>query len=396
MTLRRRKSLGFEVRFHDVRKQADVESALGEVSALRAHALPVAGGPCYNSERQRIAEFALRQRLPSAALSLPLIQVLPWRILAVAAMLLGALPAHAQAARPYRVASLYPDTPEVEEIRDAFRAGMRDLGYVEGRNVIYETRKIDRDMREAPRAVDELIATKPDVLLANEHVALIMRAKTTTIPIVLGVALDPVRAGLAQSLRHPGTNVTGNAQMNDLLPAKHVELIKEILPGVARIGQFVDTTQSGCKLVEDATRQAASRIGATVITYNVRTRAEIEQAFVQMEKARPDVLMPCPSAILFNHRDLLFASAIRLRIPFASFGVSKVPQGVLFAYAASIPALYRRAALYVDKILKGANPGDLPIEQPTKFDLVVNLRTAKAFGLTVPASVLVRADRVIE
>jgi putative ABC transport system substrate-binding protein len=323
-------------------------------------------------------------------------KVLPWRTLVFAALLLSALPAHAQVARAYRVASVAADTPEVEEFRDAFHAGMRDLGYVEGKNVIYETRKIDRDMQGAAKAIDELIATKPDVMLANEHLAQIMRSKTTTIPIVLGVALDPVRAGLAQSLRRPGTNVTGNAQMNDLLPAKHVELIKEILPKVARIGQFVDTTQSGCKLVEEATRQAASRIGATVIAYNIKSRADIEQAFVQVEKARPDVLMPCPSLILFNHRDLLFESAIRLRIPFTSFGVSNVPQGVLFAYAASIPALYRRAALYVDKILKGANPADLPIEQPTKFDLVVNLRTAKAFGLTVPASVLLRADRVIE
>lgn len=316
-------------------------------------------------------------------------------VLAVA-LLLAALQAHAQDGKIFRVAFLESDAPGNEETRNAFRAGMRDLGYAEGRNVIYVTRNVDRELREAAKAIDELIATKPDVLVANEHVARVMRSKTTSIPIVLGVALDPIRAGLAQSLRRPGTNVTGNAQMNDLLPAKHVEVIKEILPEVARIGQFVDTTQSGCKLVEEATRQAASRIGASVVTYNVKSRADIEQAFAWMEKVRPDVLMPCPSAILFNHRDLLFASAIRLRIPFTSFVVSNVPQGVLFAYAADIPDLYRKAAVYVDKILKGAKPGDLPIEQPTKFELVVNLKTAKTLGMTIPQSVLIRANRVIE
>lgn len=313
-----------------------------------------------------------------------------------AALLLAAPFGDAQVGRVFRVASIDAVTPEGREFGEAFRAGMRELGYVEGRNIVYETRATDRDMRSLPDMVDELIASKPDVLLANEHIAQVMRSKTTSIPIVLGVALDPVKAGLALSLRRPGLNVTGSAQLNDLLAAKHVEIIREILPRAGRIGQFVDTTQSGCKVVEEATAKAARSVGAVVVSYNVENRSDIERAFSQMEKARPDVLMPCPSLVLFNHRDLLFESAARLRIPFTSFGVSNVPPGVLFAYAASIPELYRRAATYVDKILKGAKPGDLPIEQPTRFELVVNLKTASALGLKIPQSVLLRADRVIE
>ena len=311
-------------------------------------------------------------------------------------LLLGAPLADAQVGKLHRVAFLEAATPEGQEFGAAFRAGMRELGYVEGRNVVYESRPSDKDMLRASELVDELIAAKPDVMVASEHVAQIMRTRTSSIPIVLATSIDPVKTGLAKSLRKPGMNVTGNAQLNNLLPAKHVGLAREILPRLKRIGQFVDTSVSGCKVVEAATSQAARSVGVVVVPYYVENREDIERAFSQMEKMRPDVLMPCPSLVLFNHRDLLFESAKRLRIPFTSFGVTNVPSGVLFAYAASIPDLYRKAATYVDKILKGANPGDLPIEQPTKFELVVNLKSAGALGIKIPQSVLLRADRVIE
>jgi putative ABC transport system substrate-binding protein len=316
-------------------------------------------------------------------------------LLAVA-LLLAAPLASAQAGKVYRVASIDPATEEGKAGRQAFRDAMHALGYVEGRNVIYETRTPDLDFRQVPALVDELVASKPDVLVGTEAVAQIMRAKTTSIPIVLSVALDPVRAGLARNLRRPGLNVTGNAQLNDLLSPKHIELMREILPRLGRIGQLVDTTQSNCKVIEEASRTAAKRVGATLVSYNVRNRADLERAFAQMETERPDVLLPCPTDVLFNHRDLLFENVLRLRIAYSSFIVGNLPQGVLFAYAASISDLQRKAATYVDKILKGAKPGDLPIEQPTKFELVVNLKTAKALGIKVPQSVLLRADRVIE
>ena len=301
-----------------------------------------------------------------------------------------------QTGRIYRVGAVMNASPEQSAYVDTFRAAMRGLGYVEGRNLILDIRFPDRESTQVPAIVDELIAQKPDVLMGWESVAQVMRRKTTSIPIVLQGAVDPVQAGLAESLRRPGFNVTGVAQLNDELPAKHVDIMREINPRLRRIGQFVDTTASGCKRVEDSARQAASRIGATLISYNVANGDDIARAFSQMQSDRPDVLLPCPSFVLFNFRNALLEGAIRLRIPLTSFIVANVPDGVLFAYANNTHEMFRSAATYIDKILKGAKPGDLPIAQPTKFDLVVNLRTAKALGVTIPQSVLARADRVIQ
>jgi putative ABC transport system substrate-binding protein len=158
----------------------------------------------------------------------------------------------------------------------------------------------------------------------------------------------------------------------------------------------VDTSVTGCKLVEEQTRESANRVGASFVPYYVQTRGEIENAFAKMEKERPDVLLPCPSAVLLNYRDLLIENVLRLRIPFTSFIVANVRQGVLFSYASSLLDGNRRAAEYVDKILKGAKPGDLPIEQPRRFEMVINLKTARLLGLTIPQPVILRADQVIE
>jgi len=244
--------------------------------------------------------------------------------------------------------------------------------------------------------VDEVIALKPDVLVGWEAEAQVMRMRTASIPIVLRGAIDPVAAGLAQSLRRPGMNVTGVAQLNYLLPQKHIQLMREILPQLSRVGQLVDTTVPGCRLVEENARHATDTLGAVLVPYYVSNRDDIDRAFGQMAKKRPDMLLPCPSAVLGHFRPVLIEQAARLRIPFTSFVVTNVAAGVLFAYAASVHDGQRKAAIYVDRILKGANPADLPIEQPTKFELVINLKTAKALGLTIPPSVLARADQVIE
>jgi putative ABC transport system substrate-binding protein len=312
------------------------------------------------------------------------------------ALVVTPLVATAQIARTYRVAVLANPTPEMPAYLQTFRASMLALGYTEGRNLSLDVRDTDPELMRVPTLVDELIAMNPDVLVGWESVAQVMRAKTTSIPIVLTGAIDPVRAGLAQSLRRPGMNVTGIAQLNDQLPAKHIEIMREILPRLARVGQLVDTTASGCKLVEEQARQAAGTFGAALVSYYVSNRDEIQRAFAEMEKERPDVLLPCPSAVLASFRNMLFENAVRLRIPLTSFVVANVPQGVLFSYAASRHEQFRRAAVYVDKILKGTNPGDLPIEQPTSFELVINLKTARTLGLRIPPSVLLRADRVIE
>jgi len=304
--------------------------------------------------------------------------------------------AHAQSGKTYRIGVVRTATPEDEPYAATFLAALGDLGYVKDRNLIFDVREVDRDLTQVAAAVDELIALKPDVLLGWESIAQVMRAKTSSIPIVLTGAINPVKAGLARSLRQPGMNVTGVAQLNDLLPAKHIELMREINPRLKRVGLFVDTTASGCKLVEEGAREAARASGVVLTPYYVANRDDVERTFSQMEKQRPDVLMPRPSTVLFNSRDLLFESAVRLRIPFTSFIVANVPKGVLFSYAASIHENQRKIASYVDKILRGAKPADLPIEQPTTFVFVINLHTARALGLTIPPSLLLRADKVIE
>jgi len=184
--------------------------------------------------------------------------------------------------------------------------------------------------------------------------------------------------------------------LNDLLPQKHMEILREILPRLRKVGQLVDRTASGCRIIEAGAARAASGAGCALTPYYVSNRAEIEQAFARMASDRPDALLPCPSSVLYSFRELLFERVLLLRIPLTSYVTDNVPQGVLFAYAASLVDLFRRSAGFVDKILQGANPGELPIEQPTNFQLVVNIGTAKALGLAVPASVLLRAERVIE
>jgi putative ABC transport system substrate-binding protein len=304
--------------------------------------------------------------------------------------------AAAQESKIHRVALLIPfSTAEAQPYRTAFLEGMRALGYSEGRNVFIEVRTSDRDRLRVPALVDELLALKPDVFVSDGNAAAVLRSKTT-IPVVLATSTDPVGSGLAQSWRRPGLNFTGVAVPLDQLAAKHIEIMREIRSPLARVALLVDTTGTTCKVIEDGARQAARSLGAALTSYPVANRSQIEQAFVEMKQAPPDLLLPCPAAMLFDNRDLLFDSAVRLRIPFSSFAVGNVPEGVLFAYSASFTDGYGRAATYVDRILKGARPGDLPIEQPTKFDFIINLKTAKALGLAIPPSVLLRADQVIE
>jgi putative ABC transport system substrate-binding protein len=295
----------------------------------------------------------------------------------------------------HRVALLMPfSTAEALPYRDAFFEGMRHLGYVEGRNVVFDVRTSDRDRARVSALLDDMISLKPDVLVSDGNAAELMRAKTTSIPIVLAVSGDPVRAGLAHSWARPGMNLTGI--VGPALASKHIEIMREIIPQLARVGVFVDITASACDTLEESARQAARTLGAVLVAYPVANREEIVRAFSRMDKQRPDMLIPCPTAMLFNNRDLLFESAVRLRIPFTSFVVANLPLGVLFSYSVSFVDGYRKAATYVDKILKGAKPGDLPLEQPTRFELVINMKTARTFGLTIPPSLLLRADQVIE
>jgi putative tryptophan/tyrosine transport system substrate-binding protein len=256
------------------------------------------------------------------------------RILLLAAVALFVLPlsATAQPGKHYRVAvvELAKDTAEQKSPREAFRAAMRELGYAEGGNVTIEWRYADNDLGRLRTLVDEVIALRPDVLLGFETVAQIMRQRTDSIPIVLTGGFDPVRAGLARTLRLPGFNVTGSTQIMDELTAKHFEILRQIMPRLTRVGQLVDTTSPGCKVIEEHARRAAQHIGAAFIAYPVGNQGEIERAFARMEKERPDALLPCPSPVLFSLREILFQNAVRLQIPFTSYVVANLPLGVLF------------------------------------------------------------------
>ncbi|MDH4095540.1 MAG: ABC transporter substrate-binding protein [Betaproteobacteria bacterium] len=322
------------------------------------------------------------------------------RFLAVAggtlAALLAQIPARARNDRVYRVIWVVPESSERDSVRKVFVATMREHGWVEGRNFALEVLATERDGSDLPAVVDQALARKPDAFLAWESIAQVIRSRTKTVPIVLVGALDPVKAGLAVSLPRPGMNVTGIAQLNEQLPGKHMEILREILPRLRKVGQLVDRNSSGCRIAEAHSVGAALDLGCTLVPYYVSNRADIEEAFARMERDPPDALLPCPTPVLFAFRDLLFENVLRLRIPLTSYVVGNVPRGVLFAYAASLEDVYRQVAALVDKIFRGAYPGDLPIEQPTNFQLVVNAGTAKALGLAVPQSVLLRADRVID
>jgi putative ABC transport system substrate-binding protein len=316
----------------------------------------------------------------------------------MAASSLLALPIlYAQTGKIYRVGLTHVGAEDTaKRTNEAFLSALRGYGYVEGRNLVYEVRYAGGDFGRVPTIVDEIIGLKPDVLAGFESVAKVMREKTSTIPIVLTNSADPVGLGLAQSLARPGGNVTGISTQWELFPSKQLEILREILPRLSRVGLLIDTTAGGSKIGEELTLKAARTIGVTIIPYRVKDRAEIDRALDQVEKDHPDALLFLASAVVYSFRERIYDRTLRLRIPFASSVPSMGDEGALLAYGPSLEQAFRDATKYVDKILKGARPGDLPIEQPTKFDLVINLKTAKTLRLKIPQSMLIRADRVIE
>ena len=316
------------------------------------------------------------------------------RFLAVVAIAVGCPSlVHAQAAKPRRIGLGFQVSREVAKtLEEAFREGLREQGYAVGRDLILDVRYADGDRSRLPGIVDELIALKPEVLAGFESVAQVMQAKTSTIPIVLTNSSNPVAIGLARSLRRPGGNVTGVASLWEELPAKQIEILREILPRLSRIGLLLDTTYPGSKATEEVARKSAATVGARIVTYSVRDREELDQVLARIAKDRPEALMGGAGGVVINHARLITEEALRLKIP--SLGSLRMQS--LFYYGPSLLQAYRDAAKYVDRILKGAKAAELPIEQPTRFELVVNLKVARAIGVRIPASVLGRADQVIE
>ncbi len=282
---------------------------------------------------------------------------------------------------------------------EAFRQGLRDLGYVEGRNVVIEYRNSEGKNERLPALAAELVALKVDVILAaaTPH-ALAAKQATRTIPIVFAATGDAVADGLVASLARPGGNITGLSFFTPELVGKRLELLKQTVPGVSRVAVLWNPGGLGESTEKDVLKRAevaARAIGVQLHFVEARGPADFDRVFSDMTRARAGALTVLTSAMLFEERKRLVDLVAKNRLPAVYPWREFVDAGGLMAYGPDLADLFRRAATYVDKILKGAKPGDLPVEQPTKFELVINLKTAKALGLTIPPSLLQRADQVI-
>ena len=301
-----------------------------------------------------------------------------------------------QATKMSRIGYLSAASAEADKNRFAhFRRGMQELGYIEGKNIVIEQRYGQRE--KIPELPAELIRLKVDVLVVYGDAA-ILAAKnaTSTIPIVMTVHPDPVGDGIIASLALPGGNVTGLSDLHTVLATKRLEILKEVVPSASRMAVFFHAANPTLLRQLKDIQDIAPAFRVTVLSVPVTGPDDFDRAFTMMRKERAAGLMVLGSPLIGIHRRQILDLAAKSRLP-AIYTVRESPDaGGLMSYGANFHELWRRAATYVDKILKGAKPGDLPVEQPTKFELVINLKTAKALGLTIPQSLLQRADQVIE
>ena len=279
--------------------------------------------------------------------------------------------------------------------RDAFVSGLRELGYEIGGTLAYDERYANGEAARLPALIDELIALKPNVLVGVGQSARLMMAKTS-IPIVMSNAFDPVEAGLVKSLSHPGGMVTGIANLGPSLVAKQIDILSEVVPRMARIVLLNDSSLRHIPGYDRAARAAARAKGAAIRSLFADDRDTITAAFAAMTVDRPDALVVGAAHIFFSFRDTIIAGAQQVGVPAIYPYEAYVKAGGLLSYNGNVRDGFRRAATFVAKILEGAKPDDLPVEQPTTFELHVNLKTATALGLTIPRSLLLRADQVIE
>jgi len=279
---------------------------------------------------------------------------------------------------------------------EAFRVGLRDLGYVEGNDFVIEYRWAEQP-NELPKLAAELVHMNVDVIFAPSSIQVEpARQATKTIPIVFAAHADPVGLGHVASLARPGGNITGLSMMLTDLTAKQLEIAKEAVPHATRVGVLWNPPTPSHALALEALKAAGKKLGVELQMVPVRTVEEFDPAFATMTEGRVDCFLAVPSALSYSYRAQLADLALKHRLGGIFQQKESVEAGALMSYGADTLDLYRRAASYVDRILKGAQPADLPVEQPTKFELVINLKTAKALDFTFPESFLVRADDVIE
>jgi putative ABC transport system substrate-binding protein len=315
-------------------------------------------------------------------------------------LILAPLIGEAQQATPLRTIGFFGPPPSAGGLVQAFRQGLRDLGYEEGRNIRIEYRYTDVALQGHPelfpRLAAELVALKPEVLVVSvTEAALAAKAATSTIPIVMVSVPDPVAAGLAASLAQPGGNVTGLTRETRDLIGKELQILKEVVPGTERIAALVNPTDPLKSVITADAKEAAKALGVQLKLVEAGP-TELDSAFSSLQAERVGAVLVLGGAGFYLNREHIVALALKRRFPSMFQNLEFVRAGGLLSYAPSTTANYRRAAYFVDKILRGAKPGDLPVEQPTKFELVINLKTAKALGLTIPQTLLLRADQVIE
>jgi len=322
-------------------------------------------------------------------------------ILLVVAVVVVVAIAHAQQPkRVPRIGYLVSNDAASESARsEGIRLALRDLGYMEGQNIAIEYRYAERKRDRYPELTAELVRLKVDIIVVAGGLGTIQAAKnaTKTIPIVMaGSGIDPVEAGLVESLARPGGNVTGFTALTRELGGKRLELLKEAVPKLSRVAVLYEPASRGSVLeVKEDLPVAARALGLTVRFWEVRSADGFEQVFAALSKERPDGLYMTTGALMSANEKRIVGLALKSRLPSMYGSREAVIAGGLMYYGAELADSYRRVAYYVDKILKGTKPADLPVEQPTKFELVVNLKTAKQIGLTIPQKVLGRADRVI-
>jgi len=280
-----------------------------------------------------------------------------------------------------------------EEFWREFRQGLRDLGYVEGQNIRFEFRSAEGQISRLPELAGELVRLNVDVIVTwFTPTTLAARQATREIPIVMAETGDPIGTGLVASLPHPGGNVTGLASVAAELAGKSVQLIRDMLPSVRRVTVLANATDPFSKPFLKQIQLGGEATGTTINPVRISSSNEFEGAFAAMERDRPDAVIVQPSLPGKRATEL----ALKHRVPAISVGRWFAEDGGLMSYSAKFDPLFRKAAMYVDKILKGARPADLPVEQPTVFELVINMKTAKALGIGMPPTLLARADEVIE
>jgi len=293
----------------------------------------------------------------------------------------------------YLVLSPLVDPPTAE--RQAFLDGLRELGYLEGQNIVIEYRSANWNRELLPDLAQELVDLKMDVIMAVQGTTDAARHATRTIPIVIASGADPVASGLVTSLARPGGNITGMTFAPAEMAGKRLALLKEAFPKLARLAVLWSPENDGAQLQWQETQAAARVLAIALQPLEVKDPKDFPMAFSAMTRKRPDALITFTSPLTSAYRPIIVEFATKQRLP-TMFGLrADVEAGGLLSYSPSSADVFRRAAYYIDRILKGAKPGDLPIERPTKFELVINLKTAKALGLTIPQTLLLRADQVI-